>query len=64
MSNIPIKTLPAKFGSYGGAFVPEVLMPALIELEQIYIQAKADVLVNLHVQDKHQYNCECSCGAR
>jgi tryptophan synthase beta chain len=42
MSNGTIKTLPSKFGSYGGAFVPEVLFPALTELEQVYIQAKAD----------------------
>jgi tryptophan synthase beta chain len=42
MSNGTIKTLPSKFGSYGGAFVPEVLVPALTELEQVYIQAKAD----------------------
>ena len=32
-----------KFGSYGGQYVPEVLMPALIELEEAYIQAKADL---------------------
>ena len=25
--------LPPKFGPYGGQFVPETLMPALIELE-------------------------------
>ena len=35
-------TLPAKFGPYGGQFVPETLMPALIELEQAYIEAQAD----------------------
>jgi tryptophan synthase beta chain len=31
-----------KFGPYGGQFVPEVLMPALIELEAAYAQAQAD----------------------
>ena len=31
-----------KFGPYGGQFVPEVLMPALIELETTYAQAQAD----------------------
>jgi len=31
-----------KFGPYGGQFVPEVLMPALIELEAAYTQAQAD----------------------
>ncbi len=34
--------LPAKFGPYGGQFVPETLMPALDELEQAYIAARAD----------------------
>lgn len=31
-----------KFGPYGGQFVPETLMPALIELETAYQQACAD----------------------
>ena len=31
-----------KFGSYGGQFVPEVLMPALIELETAYAQVQED----------------------
>ncbi len=35
--------LPAKFGIYGGQFVPETLMPALIELEEAFVSAKADV---------------------
>jgi tryptophan synthase beta chain len=30
------------FGPYGGRFVPETLMPALLELEEAYRQAKAD----------------------
>ncbi len=30
------------FGSYGGRFVPETLMPALEELEEAYISVKAD----------------------
>ncbi|MGH2521851.1 MAG: tryptophan synthase subunit beta [Anaerolineales bacterium] len=34
--------LPQKFGPYGGQFVPETLMPALYELEQVYAEAKAD----------------------
>ncbi len=34
--------LPHKFGPYGGQFVPETLMPALYELEQVYLEAKAD----------------------
>jgi len=34
--------LPQKFGSYGGQFVPETLMPALDELEAAYVDAQAD----------------------
>ncbi|MBN1305563.1 MAG: tryptophan synthase subunit beta [Anaerolineales bacterium] len=34
--------LPAKFGIYGGQFVPETLMPALAELEQAYIASQKD----------------------
>lgn len=34
--------LPAKFGPYGGQFVPETLMPALIELEQAFVDAQGD----------------------
>ncbi|MEK6660678.1 MAG: tryptophan synthase subunit beta, partial [candidate division NC10 bacterium] len=30
------------FGRYGGKFVPETLMAALEELEQVYLKAKAD----------------------
>jgi tryptophan synthase beta chain len=35
-------TLPQKFGPYGGQFVPETLMPALAELERVYVEARAD----------------------
>jgi tryptophan synthase beta chain len=34
--------LDGKFGKYGGRFVPEVLMAAIMELEEAYEQAKAD----------------------
>jgi len=34
--------LPHKFGPYGGQFVPETLMPALIELEQTFVEAQND----------------------
>lgn len=36
------KTIPKKFGPYGGQFVPETLMPALAELEQSYLQYQDD----------------------
>jgi tryptophan synthase beta chain len=35
--------LPHKFGPYGGQFVPETLMPALIELEEAFVTARQDV---------------------
>ena len=31
-----------RFGPYGGRFVPETLMPLVLDLEQAYRQAKAD----------------------
>ena len=34
--------LPTKFGIYGGQFVPETLMPALIELEHAFVDAQKD----------------------
>lgn len=34
--------MKAKFGSYGGQFVPEVLMPAVAELEKAYEAAQQD----------------------
>ena len=34
--------LEAKFGPYGGAFIPEVLIPAVTELEAVYLEARAD----------------------
>jgi tryptophan synthase beta chain len=38
--------LPKKFGNYGGQFVPETLMPALIELEREFISARNDPAFN------------------
>ena len=34
--------LQSKFGPYGGQFVPETLMPALIELEAAFVDAQKD----------------------
>ncbi|MDQ5852971.1 MAG: tryptophan synthase subunit beta [Chloroflexota bacterium] len=31
-----------RFGAYGGKYVPETLMPAVLELEQAYLEAAAD----------------------
>src|SRR6202161_517652 len=35
-------TVDHRFGPYGGQYVPETLMPALTELEQAWIEARAD----------------------
>ena len=37
-----VRRLPAKFGAFGGQFVPETLMPALAELEAAYLALQAD----------------------
>ncbi len=37
-----VKTTRTKFGSYGGQFVPETLMPALAELDAAYLDACQD----------------------
>jgi len=37
-----LKLLPSKFGPYGGQYVPETLMPALIELERAFVDARQD----------------------
>jgi tryptophan synthase beta chain len=37
-----MKELPKKFGSYGGQFVPETLMPALQELEAAFLEIGED----------------------
>jgi tryptophan synthase beta chain len=36
------RRLNPKFGPFGGAFVPEVLVPALQELESVYVDARED----------------------
>jgi len=33
-------SLPSRFGDFGGQYVPEVLMPALLELERSYLRYK------------------------
>jgi tryptophan synthase beta chain len=37
-----VSVLEHRFGSYGGQFVPETLMPALAELEQAWLLARED----------------------
>jgi tryptophan synthase beta chain len=40
MASLPDKT--GRFGRYGGRYVPETLMPALLELERAYLTARRD----------------------
>ena len=42
LSSHPTQSRPGRFGVYGGRYVPETLMAALVELEQEYDRAKAD----------------------
>jgi tryptophan synthase beta chain len=39
-----------RFGPYGGQYVPETLVPALVELEQAWIEARADPAFNAEFQ--------------
>jgi tryptophan synthase beta chain len=39
---LPAGTTPGRFGAYGGRYVPETLMAALLELDQAYAEAQAD----------------------
>ncbi len=39
---VPSESKPGRFGVYGGRYVPETLMAALLELEHEYDEAKAD----------------------
>ncbi len=43
--------LPAKFGAFGGQFVPETLMPALAELEQAYLALRGDAAFQAELDD-------------
>ena len=42
LPSIPSESRPGRFGVYGGRYVPETLMAALVELEHEYEAAKAD----------------------
>jgi len=42
LPSIPSESRPGRFGVYGGRYVPETLMAALVELEHEYDAAKAD----------------------
>lgn len=40
MARVPVKQ--SRFGQYGGQYVPETLMPAILELEKIYAKVRQD----------------------
>jgi tryptophan synthase beta chain len=42
LPSVPSESRPGRFGVYGGRYVPETLMAALLELEHDYESAKAD----------------------
>jgi len=42
LPSVPSESRPGRFGIYGGRYVPETLMAALLELEREYDLAKAD----------------------
>jgi tryptophan synthase beta chain len=41
-AGMPASSTPGRFGAYGGRYVPETLMAALLELEAAYAEAQAD----------------------
>jgi tryptophan synthase beta chain len=41
-AGMPAATTPGRFGKYGGRYVPETLMAALLELDAAYAEAQAD----------------------
>lgn len=46
-----------KYGTYGGKYVPETLIPALEELEELYLRVKDDVLFLAELNDlQKNYN--------
>jgi tryptophan synthase beta chain len=44
-----------RFGQFGGKFAPEVLMPALEELERAYVECKADERFWEHLHDLERH---------
>ena len=46
LPSVPSESRPGRFGVYGGRYVPETLMAALVELEKAYEIAKADSAVS------------------
>jgi tryptophan synthase beta chain len=56
LPSVPSESRPGRFGIYGGRYVPETLMAALVELEHEYGVAKADPAFQAELADLlHNY---------
>jgi tryptophan synthase beta chain len=56
LPSVPSESRPGRFGIYGGRYVPETLMAALVELEHEYGVAKADAAFQAELADLlHNY---------
>jgi tryptophan synthase beta chain len=51
LPSAPSESRPGRFGIYGGRYVPETLMAALVELEREYEAAKADAAFQAELAD-------------
>ena len=51
LPSAPSESRPGRFGIYGGRYVPETLMAALVELEHEYETAKADAAFQAELAD-------------
>jgi tryptophan synthase beta chain len=51
LPSAPSESRPGRFGIYGGRYVPETLMAALLELEREYELAKADAVFQKELND-------------
>ncbi|HTM18337.1 MAG TPA: tryptophan synthase subunit beta [Terracidiphilus sp.] len=51
LPSAPSESRPGRFGIYGGRYVPETLMAALLELEREYELAKADAMFQKELDD-------------
>ena len=51
LPSTPSESRPGRFGVYGGRYVPETLMAALLELEHEYEVAKADAAFQAELND-------------
>ncbi|MGA2252185.1 tryptophan synthase subunit beta [Terracidiphilus sp.] len=51
LPSAPSESRPGRFGIYGGRYVPETLMAALLELEREYEAAKADAAFQTELAD-------------